>query len=138
MDDGPKRERTDCTDCWALPGPDKSRIAWVGEDRVWHEVWHTAECPELAILRIESEDGARRVAESEAWARGVFPAAHQRLREAAAALPPGTPAQRFADALTELAQAQADTTGFVVLPRWAEILERHFPPELPDPESIQE
>jgi hypothetical protein len=29
---------------------------------------------------------------------------------------------------------QADTTGFVVLHQWAEILERHFPPELPDPD----
>ncbi|MFI0990631.1 hypothetical protein [Streptomyces exfoliatus] len=64
---------------------------------------------------------------------GVFPAAHERLRKAAAALPDGTAAQPFIDALSELVQAQADTTGFVVLHRWAEILERHFPPELPDP-----
>ncbi|MFC9654173.1 hypothetical protein [Streptomyces sp. NPDC056937] len=40
---------------------------------------------------------------------------------------PGTPAQPFVDALTELVQAQADATGFVVLHRWVEILERHFP-----------
>lgn len=30
------------------------------------------------------------------------------------------PAQPFVDALTELVQAQADTTGFVVLHRWVE------------------
>ncbi|MFF1715950.1 hypothetical protein [Streptomyces sp. NPDC058268] len=42
-------------------------------------------------------------------------------------MPPDTPAQPFVDALTELVQAQADATGFVVLHRWVEILERHFP-----------
>lgn len=67
-------------------------------------------------------------------ARGVFPAAHERLRKAAAALPAGTSAQPFVDALSVLVQAQADTTGFVVLHRRAEFLERHFQPELPDPD----
>ncbi|MGW3765419.1 hypothetical protein [Streptomyces sp. NPDC005131] len=51
---------------------------------------------------------------------------------------PGTPAQPFVDALSELVQAQADTTGIVVLYRWVEILERHFPPELPDPDRTPE
>ncbi|GAA0540983.1 hypothetical protein GCM10010390_48670 [Streptomyces mordarskii] len=38
------------------------------------------------------------------------------------------------DALTELVQAQADNpTGFVPPHRWAQILERHFRPDLPDP-----
>ncbi|MEU8522921.1 hypothetical protein [Streptomyces sp. NBC_01216] len=40
--------------------------------------------------------------------------------------------------LTEVVQAQADTTGFVVLDRWAEILERHFPPRRPDPDNVAE
>ncbi|MFH8295364.1 hypothetical protein [Streptomyces sp. NPDC018059] len=48
-------------------------------------------------------------------------------------VPPGAPAQPFVDALTEPVQAQADTTGFVVLHRWMEILKRHFPPQLPEP-----
>ncbi|MEW2079307.1 hypothetical protein AB0941_38145 [Streptomyces sp. NPDC013433] len=65
--------------------------------------------------------------------KDIFPAAHERLKRAVAAIEPGTPAQPFIDALTELVQAQADTAGFVVLHRWAEILERHFPPQLPDP-----
>ncbi|WP_327241232.1 hypothetical protein [Streptomyces sp. NBC_01320] len=46
--------------------------------------------------------------------------------------------QPFVDALSELVQAQADTTGIVVLHRWAEILEWHFPPELPDPDRTTE
>ncbi|MFD0229506.1 hypothetical protein ACWGPD_30415 [Streptomyces hirsutus] len=77
---------------------------------------------------------SRRIKEQDAWAKVVFPAAHERLKQAAAAMPPGTPAQPFIDALTELVQAQADTTGFVVLHQWAEILERHFPTQLPDPD----
>jgi hypothetical protein len=45
----------------------------------------------------------------------------------AAAITSGTPAQPFIDALTGLVQAQADTIGFVVLHRWAEILAHcHF------------
>ncbi|MGA4844780.1 hypothetical protein ACOBQB_00190 [Streptomyces sp. G5(2025)] len=55
-----------------------------------------------------------------------------------AGLTPDTPAQPFVDALTELVQAQADTIGFVVLHRWVEILERHFPPQLPDPNHTTE
>jgi hypothetical protein len=35
-------------------------------------------------------------------------------------------AEPSVDAPTELVRAQADTTLFVVLRRWAEILERHF------------
>ncbi|MCX4825960.1 hypothetical protein OG883_40460 [Streptomyces sp. NBC_01142] len=45
-------------------------------------------------------------------------------RAAAAAMPAGTVAQPFVDALSELVQAQADATAFLVLHRWAEILER--------------
>lgn len=47
-------------------------------------------------------------------------------------------AQPFIDTLSELVQAQADRTGFVVLHRWAEFLERHFSPELPGPDHITE
>lgn len=39
------------------------------------------------------------------------------MRKAAAAMRAGTAAQPFVDALSELVQAQADTTGFVVLHR---------------------
>ena len=98
----------------------------------------TPDYPQWTIMQINFEAGDRRIRQEEAWAKGVFPAAHERLKQAAAALPPGTAAQPFVDALTELVQAQADTTGFVVLHQWAEILERHFPPELPDPDHTTE
>ncbi|MFD9427436.1 MULTISPECIES: hypothetical protein [unclassified Streptomyces] len=78
------------------------------------------------------------IEEQDAWAKDVFPAAHERLKQAAAALPADESAQPFADALTGLVHARADTTGFVVLHRWAEILERQFPPELHDPDHVAE
>ncbi|MFJ9154289.1 hypothetical protein ACIRP7_41045 [Streptomyces sp. NPDC102270] len=52
--------------------------------------------------------------------------------------PPGTAAQPFIDVLIELVQAQAGTTGFIGLHTWVGILERHFPPELPDPDHTTE
>jgi hypothetical protein len=51
-------------------------------------------------------------------------------------LPADTAAQPFVNALLALVHAQAETTGFVRLHEWAEILERYFPPELPDPDHI--
>ncbi|MFE2093381.1 hypothetical protein [Streptomyces sp. NPDC059460] len=130
-------ERVDCTDCFALPGPDNTRIAHVKTSGEISETWHTPDCPALAIMQINMGEGSKRVREQDEWAQGVFPAAHERLRKAAA-MPVSTAAQPFVDALSELVQAQADTTGFVVLRRWAEILERHFPSELPDPDRTNE
>lgn len=93
-----------------------------------------ARLPQYVIMRINWDAGSRRIKEQDAWAKEIFPAVHERLQQAAAAIEQGTLAQPFIDALSELVQAQAGTTGFVVLHRWAEILERHFPPELPDPD----
>ncbi|MEV3993595.1 hypothetical protein AB0J57_32325 [Streptomyces sp. NPDC049837] len=131
MTDKPETERTDC---FALPSPDNTRIAYVKAAGRISETWHTPDCPALAIMEINWEEGSKRVKEQDEWAKGVFPAAHGRLRHAAAAIPADAAAQPFVAALTELVQAQADTTGFVVLHRWAEILERHSPPQLPDPD----
>ena len=135
MTEKPETEREECTDCFAQPDPDNNtRIAYVMKDGGIHETWHTPDCPELTIMQINLEEGHQRVLEQDAWAKGVFPAAHERLKQTAAAMPGDTAAQPFVAALTELVQAQADNlTGFVALHRWAEILERHFPPELPDP-----
>ncbi|GAB2953658.1 hypothetical protein [Streptomyces sundarbansensis] len=134
----PETERVDCTDCFALPSPDNTRIAYVKTGGGISETWHAPDCPALAIMQINMEEGSKRARERDAWARGVFPAAHERLGKAAAAMPADTAAQPFVDALSELVQAQADTDGFVALDRWAEILERHFPPELPDPDRTTE
>ncbi|WP_406251943.1 hypothetical protein [Streptomyces cyaneofuscatus] len=118
-----------CPDCEAGPGPDNACVG-VG---LPIQMWHTPNCPQWTLMQITWEADSRRSKNQNAWAKDAFPAACERLKQAAGAMPPGTPAQPFVDALTELVQAQADTTGFVALHRWAEILERHFPPQLPDP-----
>jgi hypothetical protein len=123
-----------CPDCTAGPARENVRVA----GGTPYEIWHTSDCPEWTVMQISLEAGSRRIKEQDAWAKELFPAVHERLKQAAETLPPDSPAQPFADALTELVQAQADTTGFVVLHRWVEILERHFPPHLPDPEHTTE
>ncbi|KAF0646301.1 MULTISPECIES: hypothetical protein [Streptomyces] len=138
MTDKPDVEHVDCADCCASPGGDNTRIVMMKKSGRITETWHTPDCPAAAILQIQVEESNRRAEEREAWARGVFPAAHERLKQAAAALPADGAAQPFVDALVELAQAQADATGFVVLHEWAEILERHFPPDLPNPDHTTE
>ncbi|WP_030935837.1 helicase associated domain-containing protein [Streptomyces sp. NRRL B-24720] len=90
-------ERVDCTDCFALPGPDNTRVAYVKTGGGISETWHTPDCPALAITQINMEEGSERVREQDAWAWGAFPAAHERLRKAAAAMPTGTAAQAFHD-----------------------------------------
>ncbi|WP_176743502.1 hypothetical protein [Streptomyces agglomeratus] len=42
------------------------------------------------------------------------------------------PASRLRRDVRYWFQAQADTTGFVVRQRWAETIEQHFQPQLPD------
>ncbi|TWD11699.1 hypothetical protein FB570_1246 [Streptomyces sp. T12] len=118
-----------CPDCKAGPSPDNACVG-VG---LPIQMWHTPDCPQWTIMQIDFDAGSRRIKEQDAWAADIFPAVHERLKQAAGAIERGTPAQPFIDALTELVQAQAETTGFVVLHRWTEILERHFPPQLPDP-----
>ncbi|MET7498194.1 hypothetical protein ABZV61_41710 [Streptomyces sp900116325] len=55
------------------------------------ETWLTPDCPALAITQINMEEGSKRVREQDAWARGVFPAAHERLRKALPRCPPVLP-----------------------------------------------
>jgi hypothetical protein len=130
--DRPQIHREECGDCHGWPADNHVRCSWIGKDG-FHELWHLPECPKYLIERIMLEDGARRVKVQDAWAKESFPAAHERLRAAAAALDADGAAAPFVAALTELVQAQADTTGFVVLHEWVEILDRHFPPEQPNP-----
>lgn len=123
-----------CPDCKAGPSPENACVG-VGMPI---QMWHTPDCPQYVIMQINWESGSRRIEEQDAWAKEIFPAVHERLQQAATAMPAGTPAQPFIDALTELVQAQAGTDGFVPLHEWAEILERHFPPHLPDPDHTTE
>ncbi|MGJ5763220.1 hypothetical protein [Streptomyces galbus] len=96
------------------------------------QMWHSPNCPQWTIMQIGWEASSQRIREQDEWARGVFPAVRWRMRQAAAKVPPGTAAQPFVDALCELVQEQTGH-GYIPLHRWPQILERHFPPELPDP-----
>ncbi|MDH2393637.1 hypothetical protein QCN29_33730 [Streptomyces sp. HNM0663] len=135
-DDRPETRLLDCTECFALPGPgpDKVRVRFCGPTGPITEMWHTRDCPRRDMTEIMNDESRRQAAqEAEAWAEGVFPGVYERLKRAAAALPVDTPERPFVAALTELVQAQAeDTGGSVTLPTWVKILERHFPPDLPD------
>jgi hypothetical protein len=128
----PAIHRVECDDCHGWPASDHARLSWIKDGDVY-ELWHLRDCPAYLIDRIRWEDSARQVKERDAWARNSFPDAHDRLRKAAAALEVNGAAGPFIAALTQLVQAQADTTGFVVLHKWVEILDRNFPPEKPNP-----
>lgn len=129
----PEINRIDCSDCHGWPARDHIRYSWVDtENQCLTELWHLPECPSYLIERIMHEDGSRRAKERSAWAQASFPKAHQRL-QAAASIADSTAAAPFVAALTQLVQAQADNTkGFVVLDKWVEILDQHFPPEQPN------
>ncbi|MEJ8652702.1 hypothetical protein WKI65_32720 [Streptomyces sp. MS1.AVA.3] len=122
-------EFVECDNCHASPQEAHSRVYLGG--RVTS---HTEDCVTHAIEMINGEDGARRVREQDKWAKRNFPPAYERLRAAAEALPHGdTEAAPFVAALLQLAVAQASTTGFVVLEKWVDVLDAHFPPEHPEP-----
>ncbi|MET8680018.1 hypothetical protein ABZW18_21145 [Streptomyces sp. NPDC004647] len=124
----PEPRRAECPDCHAGPGYDNTRVMTVGTTGLT-ETWHLPDCPQHTVDRILLEDGARRVEEQEAWAREAFPAAHERLRAAAAGIADDPAAAPFVAALLQLVQTQADRPGrFVVLDEWARILDQHFPP----------
>jgi hypothetical protein len=128
MTDIERREKI-CPDCHAGPGNMDARITSYGKDpdtdTMYSTVtWHSEDCPTYTVERILMEEGVRRAKEKDEWAKQAFPAAVARFR-AAAAEADGP----FAAALRELVEQQAEDTGrYVPLDRWAEILDRHFPP----------
>lgn len=121
----------ECQDCQGSSAVDSVRILSVKREGA---TLHGPACPQYTVERILSEDSARRVEEQDAWAAIAFPAARGRLEAAAASLAGDTPSAPFVAALTRLVQALADAGGgFLPLHLWAEILDRHFPPEQPNP-----
>ena len=122
-----------CPDCQATEANMDARTISVGKDpdtgRHFTVVtWHLDDCPKYTVDRILTEDGVRRAKEQSEWGRKEFPAAQERVKAAAADVDAGTAAP-FVAALLELVDAQGADLGRIVLPeRWAEILNRHFPP----------
>ncbi|MBA4865929.1 hypothetical protein H1V43_32210 [Streptomyces sp. PSKA54] len=135
----PDRREEVCPDCQATPSNMDARIIKVGKDPATGayystETWHTEDCPQHTVEQILMEDGVRRVKERNAWMKTAFPAAHERLKAAAAALEGNEVAAPFVAALTELVAQQAEHLGRFVPPdRWAEILDQHFPPAGEEP-----
>jgi hypothetical protein len=123
-----------CPDCQATEANMDARTISVGQDpdtgRMFTEVtWHLDDCPKYTVDRILTEDGVRRAKEQSEWGRKEFPLARDRLKAAAAEATVSDAAAPFVAALLELVNAQGDDLGRIVLPeRWAEILNRHFPP----------
>ncbi|MEV7011919.1 hypothetical protein [Streptosporangium sp. NPDC051022] len=95
------------------------------------QTWHTPDCADHLQWMQQVQESAEEVRREEEWAREAFPAAYARLQQALNALPVDQRATPFVAALAELAELQATRRaaggGFVVLPEWAQILERHFP-----------
>lgn len=131
----PDRREEICPDCLATETNMDSRVITAKKDEATGEyytvvTWHTDDCPAHTVERILMEDGVRRAKERDEWMKTAFPAAHERLKEAAAGLPDASAAAPFVAALTELVAAQAEDLGRFVPPdRWTEILDRHFPPD---------
>ncbi|MDJ0460599.1 hypothetical protein [Streptomyces sp. H27-C3] len=133
-----RREET-CPDCQATEANKDARITIIGKDPITGAMyatvtWHTKDCPTHTVNQILMADGVRRAKERDEWMKTAFPAAQERLKAAAAALPDDTAAAPFVAALSELVAEQAGDLGRFVPPdRWAEILDRHFPPQGEEP-----
>ncbi|NUS22693.1 MAG: hypothetical protein HOV92_00490 [Streptomyces sp.] len=123
-----------CPDCQATEANMDARTISVGQDpktgRMFTEVtWHLDDCPKYTVDRILTEDGVRRAKEQSEWGRTEFPAAHGRLIKAVMKGQFDETAAPFVEALVELVEAQGEDLGRILLPaRWAEILNKHFPP----------
>jgi hypothetical protein len=123
-----------CPDCLATEANRDSRVTSVRKDEPDGEyytvvTWHTDNCPAHTVERILMEDGAHRAKEQSEWGRKEFPLAWDRLKTAAAEAAIDGAGAPFVAALLELVEAQGQDLGRIVLPeRWAEILNRHFPP----------
>ncbi|WP_188193746.1 hypothetical protein [Nonomuraea sp. SYSU D8015] len=120
-----------CPTCRAT-GPvtdDTVGTLWI-ENGVTIEQFHAADCADYLAQHARLMEGAERARLAEERARELFPGAHARFQAAVQALP-AEQASPFAAALAELVALQARRFhghgGFVPLPEWAEVLDRHFP-----------
>lgn len=131
-----------CPDCKAGPHDKDATVTKVikaPETGVLTAVvtWHRDDCPTYTVDRILLEDGVRRAKESDERGRKALPAAYARITELIARAEPaqfGEASPPFAAALVELVEAQlADLDRFLPPYRWAEILDKHFPPSDEEP-----
>ncbi|MEU7457552.1 hypothetical protein [Streptosporangium roseum] len=123
-----------CPTCQA--GPERTNTLVLSSDEIsMIETWHTPDCVDHLEWEEQMQAGAEEVRREQEWADVAFPAACARLQEALRGLSVEQRATPFVAALAEVVELQAVKQaghgGFVVLPEWARILDRHFPPARP-------
>lgn len=121
-----------CPTCQAAGPVTEGKIAtlWSENDTMVTLV-HAADCPDHLAEHAHMMESAERVRQEEERAQELFPDVHARFQAALQALPADQAAAPFATALAELVALQAGRFyghgGFVILPEWADVLDRHFP-----------
>ncbi|MEU0484158.1 hypothetical protein ABZ260_33875 [Streptosporangium sp. NPDC006013] len=99
------------------------------------KIWHAPDCATHLEWQQRMQAGAEKARQEEEWAAVAFPAGYARLQKALGELPAEQRGTPFVAALAELAELQATRRasggGFVILPEWAEIFDRHFLPVQP-------
>jgi hypothetical protein len=109
---------------------DKAVTLWIENDVVVEQI-HAADCADYLAQQALLRQGAEQVRQEDERARQLFPDAHARFQAALQALPAEQAADPFAAALAELVALQAEqfhgNGGFVVLKKWADVLDRHSP-----------
>ncbi|MEV4285693.1 hypothetical protein AB0K40_09315 [Nonomuraea bangladeshensis] len=93
---------------------------------------HASDCGAYLEWHLWMEIGAEQVRQEEEHAERLFPDAVTRFQTALQTLPAEHADSPFVKALAELVTLKAQrfhgSGGFVILPEWADILDRHFPP----------
>jgi hypothetical protein len=121
-----------CPTCQAMPPKtgDMSLLMWIEDGVVVHQL-HAYDCGDHLEWQLQMEIGADQVRQEQERAEQLFPDAVARFRAALQALPADQADSPFAQALVELVTLKDDkfhgSGGFVILPEWADILDRHFP-----------
>ncbi|WP_147269023.1 hypothetical protein [Sphaerisporangium album] len=115
----------------AVPLTEDMVVAMWLEDGATVEQIHAGDCPDYLDHQARLMESVERTRQKEERARQLFPDAHARFQAALQSLPAEQAAGPFAAALAELVSIQAGrffgNGGFVILPEWADILDRHFP-----------
>lgn len=129
MSQPPSRSRTElCPTCLTFDTSDYQVIT-LDADMTVVTTYHLPDCAALNELSERMREGAAQTKAEEDKARAAFPGAYERLSRELGARDPDDP---IVATLFELARRQfelfSSSGGFLIIPDWVEILDRHFPP----------
>ncbi|MEV0386057.1 hypothetical protein [Nonomuraea sp. NPDC050643] len=109
---------------------DMVAVFWVEDEAAVHQL-HTSDCGDYLEQHLWTQIDAERVRQEEERAERLFPDAMARFQAALQVLPAEQADSPFVKALAELVTLKDErfrgNGGFVTLPEWADILDRHFP-----------